>query len=121
MSETKFSEAQAAEVFLKSRLRTVRDETKKTGKYATASGRRMMLNRQRNFIGVFMELNPEVAAIPGVALNTKSGSPGHYVPGTPRAASVKGDARLGIGHHAYYVRCDSMVALQQLVQWYERH
>jgi hypothetical protein len=119
MSETSYSEARAAEEFLASRLRHMPNGLHYTSKFDTARGRRLILNRQIGFIGLFMEVNPESAGIPGVALQTKR-SPGHYLPTTPRAGSVGRDERLGLGRHAYYVRCESLGALQQLVQWYER-
>lgn len=113
------AQAGPAEEFLERRLRLVH-QVKYTSKFRTNRGRHLMLNRRVGFIGVFMERDPMCAGLPGVRLNVHKRCPGHYDAKMPRASSVKQDDRLGLQQEAFYVRCDSLGALERLVNWYEQ-
>lgn len=112
--------AARAEAILRDKLRVVKDSIQYTGKYETGRGRRLMLKRQVNFIGLFAEKYPGNGAIEGVSLNVHKQTPGHYGASDPRAGSIARDPRLGLGCEAYYVRCESEVALGRFVDWYSR-
>lgn len=112
--------AARAESILGTKLRLVNESIQYTGKYDTARGRRLMLKRQVNFIGLFAEKYPGNGAIEGVSLNVHKQTPGHYGPSDPRARSIAADAKLGLGREAYYIRCDSEVALEKFIEWYSR-
>lgn len=112
-------QARPAEQFLERRLRLVH-QLKYTSKFRTSRGRHMMLNRRVGFIGVFVERDPVAAGVAGVRLNVHKQCLGHYDAKTPRASSVRKDSRLGIQNEAFYVRCESMGALERLVSWYEQ-
>lgn len=119
MAKPSTPQAAIAESILKSRLRAMKDDVQYTGKYETGRGRRLMLKRQVQFIGLFAECFPGEGAIAGVSLNRHHSTPGHYAPGDPRASSIASDPRLGLGQEAFYVRCDTPTALEQFVDWYE--
>ena len=114
MTKPATAQASAAEDTLKACLRQVSDEIQYTGKYDTERGRRLMINRQVRFIGVFIERYPGDGSLPGVTLRR------YYSTETPRAGSVGRDARLGLKAEIFYVHCDTQGALQRLVDWYQQ-
>jgi hypothetical protein len=118
MVQTATPVAAGAERILDSRLRPIGDPTKYTCKHDTARGRRLMLKRQVNFIGVFAEIYPGNGAIAGVTLNVHKLTPGHYGAGDRRASSIAADEKLGLGNEAFYIRCDSETALDRYIDWY---
>lgn len=113
------AEARPAEDFLNRRLRLTH-QVKYTSKFRTNNGRHLMLNRRVGFIGVYVECDPTGGELSGVRLNAHKRCPGHYGAKVPRASSVKQDERLGVHHEAFYVRCESLAALERLVNWYEQ-
>ncbi len=114
MTKPATAAASAAEDILKTCMRQVGEDIQYTGKYDTTRGRRLMINRQVRFIGVFIERYPGDGSLPGVTLRR------YYSPETPRAGSVKEDSRLGLGNEIFYIQCDTPVALQRLVDWYQQ-
>lgn len=119
MTKAASTQATAAQAILAHRLHRARPDVHYTAAFDTQSGRRLIINRQIQFIGIFVEMYPGDGRIEGVSMNCQR-SKGHYSPMTPRAASIMSDERLGIGKEMFYLRCETLQALERFVIWYEQ-
>ena len=107
-----------AEALLASAFARLREPTKKLAAFRTGSGRQIALALERkDAIFVWAELHD--GDIAGVTINNvkRPGLP--YAPDQARSSAVNTQcSNLAIGNRAYYIRCDSLGALERFAKWY---
>lgn len=108
--------SQAEELLCKHFAR-VKEPTKYAAFFRTVGGRHLALTRQRgNDIYIWAECSPE--DMEGVVLKNRDHPGQPYSPAQPRASSIKKSPRLGIGNQAYYLKCETLGAVERFTCWY---
>jgi hypothetical protein len=107
-----------AEDLLARRFARHRPATKYIACFRAGRGRHIALTRQtKNDIYVWVERDP--GAIEGVSIKNRDRPGQPYAPGQPRSSNLtNASERLGVAREAYYLKCDTLGALERLVDWY---
>ncbi len=110
--------ATLAESVLLKQFARLREPTKYIATFRTNAGRHMALTRQtKNDIYVWTECH--VTDIDGVAIKNRDFPGLPYSSGQPRSSNLtNASSRLGVGNQAYYLRCDTLGALERFARWY---
>ena len=115
-----FALADQAESFLDSMYSRLREPTVKLAAFRTARGRQLGLARERKQ-DIFLWAECHDATIPGVHINNQKRPGQPYSPDQPRAASISTQCEnLGIGKQAFYLKFDTLAALERFARWYDR-
>jgi hypothetical protein len=118
MNSSDHALALQAEALLASAFARLREPTKKLAAFTTPRGRQLALALERkDYIFVWAECHE--GGIDGVAINNvkRPGLP--YAPDQARSSAVNSQcSNLAIGSRAYYLRCESLGALERFAKWY---
>ena len=110
--------AMQAEALLASAFARLQEPTKKLAAIRTTGGRQLALALERkDAIFVWAELHD--GSVSGVTLNNVKWPGMPYGPDQTRSSAVNSPCRnLAVGNRAYYLRCDSLGALERFAEWY---
>jgi len=110
--------ATKAESLLNAQFAKLREPTKYIATYRTTSGRHLALTRQtKNDLYVWAEMCPE--AMDGVNVKNRDFHGQPYSENQPRSSNLNNASkRLGLGNQAYYLKCDTLGALERFITWY---
>ncbi|MFC3147244.1 hypothetical protein [Piscinibacterium candidicorallinum] len=116
-----FPLAQEAEALLASRLKRLREPTTKLAAFETVRGRQLALARER--MGeIYIWVEAIGADVTGVEINNQKHPGMPYAPEQPRSSAVNTQcSRLREGCTAYYLRCETLGALERFLDWYCRY
>ena len=96
----------------------LREPNVKMATFRTRNGRQMVLIRQaRNDIFIWVECHEP--SLGGVHINNQKHPGQPYSPEQPRAAIGTHCKNLGVGNEAYYLKCDTLGALERFARWYD--
>ena len=118
MNSSEYVLAVRAEALLESAFARLREPTKKLAAFRTAKGRQIALALERKD-DIFVWAECYDGVIDGVAINNvkRPGLP--YAPDQARSSAVNSQcSNLAIGSRAYYLRCESLGALERFAKWY---
>ena len=111
--------ADQAEGFLASLYARLREPTAKLAAFRTASGRQLGLARERNQ-DIFIWAECHDATLPGVHIHNQKQPGQPYSPEQSRSAAVNTQCKnLALGNRAYYLKCDTLGALERFARWYD--
>lgn len=110
--------ASKAESLLKLQFAKLREPTKYIAAFRTANGRHLALTRQNtNDLCIWAELCPE--AMDGVTVKNRDFPGQPYSETQPRSSNLNNASkRLGMGNQVYYLKCDTLGALERFITWY---
>lgn len=108
----------AEEIFLKQFAR-LREPTKYLAAFRTRTGRHIALTRQRkNDIYIWAECCPET--MDGITVKNRDFPGQPYSTNQPRSSNLNNASKnLGLGNQAYYLKCDTLGAMEKFAQWYD--
>lgn len=111
--------AAQAEVLLNKQFARLREPTKYIATFRTASGRHLGLTRQaKNNIYIWTERCTDLMDDISVKNRDFPGQP--YVANQPRSSNLTNASnRLGVGNQVYYLKCDTLGALERFARWYD--
>jgi hypothetical protein len=111
--------AAQAEVILNQQFAKLREPTKYIASFRTVSGRHLALTRQvKNDIYIWAEAFN--SALDGVSIKNRDFPGCAYSPEQPRSSNVTtASSQLGVGNQAYYIKCETVGALERFAAWYQ--
>jgi hypothetical protein len=110
----------AAEQFLSTRHSRVKAATKYLAVFASHTGKHIALTRQtKDAVYVWLEQGP--TAMDGIAIKNRARPGLSYSADQPRNSNLKdASCRLGIGNRAFYIKCETLIAFERLIEWYDK-
>jgi hypothetical protein len=111
--------AEQAEALLHGKFARLREPTKYIASFRTESGRHLALTRQvKNDIYIWAEGFNE--SLNGISIKNRDFPGLPYLPEQPRSSNLTtASSRLGLGNLSYYIKCDTLVALERFATWYQ--
>lgn len=112
--------ASQAEALLAKNFARLREATAKTAIFCTIDGSHLALTRTAvNDIYLWAERSPE--SMEGVMVKNRDYPGLPYSPDQPRAHSInRSSDKLGFGNQAYYLKCETLGALERFIGWYSK-
>ena len=110
--------AAQAEAILNRQFSKLKEPTKYIASFRTSSGRHLALTRQvKNDIYIWAEaFNSSLA---GLSLKNRDFPGCAYSAEQPRSSNLTtASSQLGVGNQAYYIKCETVGALEQFALWY---
>ena len=111
--------ANQAEELLASLFAPLQEPTVKLAAFRTRHGRQLGLMRlPTRAIFIWAECHDD--ALSGVAINNQKRPGQAYSPEQSRGSGVNSQCKnLGVGNRAYYLKCDTLGALERFARWYD--
>ena len=110
--------AHQAQELLGSLYAPLQAPTVKLAAFRTKNGRQLALMRvPKDAIYIWAECHD--AALSGVDINNQKRPGQAYSPDQARPAIGSQCKNLGVGNRAYYLKCDSLGALERFARWYD--
>jgi hypothetical protein len=111
--------AEQAEALLHGKFARLREPTKYIASFRSGSGRHLALTRQvKNDIYIWAEGFNE--SLNGVSIKNREFPGLPYLPEQPRSSNLTAaSSRLGLGNLSFYIKCDTLGALDRFASWYE--
>jgi hypothetical protein len=111
--------AAQAEAILNQQFAKLREPTKYIASFRTESGRHLALNRQvKNDIYIWAESFN--SARDGISVKNRDFPGCAYSAEQPRSSNVTtASSRLGMGNQVYYIKCETVGALERFAAWYQ--
>ena len=112
--------ATQAEAILLKQFARLQEPTKYIAAFRTKTDRHIALTRQtKNDIYIWAECSPET--MDGIAVKNRDFPGQPYSINQPRSSNLSiGSKNLGVGNSVYYIKCDSLGAMERFAQWYGR-
>lgn len=120
MTSTEFVLAEQAEEYVATRFARLRPASKKLAAFRTAHGKHFALARERKD-AIYFWAEMYDGDIEGIEVNNvkRPGQP--YGPEQPRSSALSSHcSQLGLGNSAYYLRSETLGALERFVEWYAK-
>lgn len=118
MASTEFHLAEQAEAWLEASFERLRPASKKLAAFRTTRGRQLALALERKD-AIFIWAEGYDGGAKGVEINNAKRPGQPYSPNQPRSSAVNSHcSQLAIGNKAYYLRCETLGALERFVAWY---
>jgi hypothetical protein len=110
--------ASQAEAVLLTRFARLRNPTKYIATFRTQSERHIALTRQtKDDIYIWAENCP--AGMSGIEIRNSKFPGQPYSAGQPRSSNLSNASkRLGVGNVAYYLKCETVTAMERFIAWY---
>ena len=111
--------ANQAEELLASPFAPLQEPTVKLAAFRTRHGRQLGLMRlPKRAIFVWAECHD--AALAGVCINNQKRPGQAYSPEQSRSAAINTQCKnLSVGNRSYYLKCDTLGALERFASWYD--
>ena len=111
--------AHQAEELLGSLYAPLQAPTVKLAAFRTRKGRQLGLMRERKH-DIFIWAECHDASLAGVHINNQKHPGQAYSPEQTRGSGVNSQCKnLAVGNRAYYLKCDSLGALERFARWYD--
>jgi hypothetical protein len=108
-----------AEAVLSRRFARLRERTSKLAAFLTQSGRQIALARERKD-AIYMWAELFTPGIEGVVVNNQKRPGLPYAADQDRSSAVNSQcSNLAKGNVAWYLRCDTVGALEEFAAWYD--
>ena len=119
MTTTASTLAAQAEVILNQQFAKLREPTKYIASFKTKTGKHIALTRQtKNDIYIWASCRP--AEMDGISVKNSKFPGQPYSENQPRISNLNtASSQLGYGNQAYYLKCDTLSALERFAQWYD--
>ena len=111
--------ATQAEAILLKQFARLREPTKYIAVFRTRTGRHIALTRQtKNDIYIWAECGPQT--MDGILVKNRDFPGQPYSTNQPRSSNLSNASKtLGVGNSAYYLKCDTLGAIERFAQWYD--
>jgi len=111
--------AAQAEAILSKQFAQLRVPTKYIASFRTKAGKHIALTRQtKNDIYIWASCQPEM--MDGISVKNSKFPGLPYSENQPRSSNLStASSQLGIGNQAFYLKCDTLGALERFAKWYD--
>ena len=111
--------ATRAETIMLKQFARLREPTMYIAAFRTKTGRHIALTRQtKNDIYIWAECCPET--MDGITVKNRDFPGQPYSTNQPRSSNLNNASKvLGDGNLAYYLKCDTIGAMERFAQWYD--